>query len=215
MPEAGFFKKLLPPSITGDGKIQALAEAFERELKKIYELVETPAILSRIDELPEEVLDLLAWQFHVEGWELASSVEEKRNLIKRAIELHRYKGTKWAIKKVLEALHLSGEIKEWYEYGGKPYYFKVDLGVQDKEITTELRDKLINLINEYKNARSHLEEIVLGYQVLGSINFAIGQLAEAESYAEYVTDFEQVAEAVIPFAISSIAEAESVAVMEV
>ena len=157
MPENGFFKKLLPPSIADDFKIQAFAEAFEKQFEQIYSLTEIPCILPRIDELPEEVLDLLAWQFHVEGWELASTIEEKRNLIKSAIELHKYKGTKYAVKKVLEALNLTGEIKEWFEYGGKPYKFKVDLGIQNRKITPELRDKLIKLINEYKNERSWLE----------------------------------------------------------
>ena len=208
-------KELLPVSLREDKKIKALIESIEPYLEKALTDVRYTLILSRIDELPEPILDLLAWQFHIEGWELASSVEEKRNLIKSAIELHRHKGTRWAIKKVLEALNLSGDIKEWFEYGGEPYKFKVDLGIQDREITPELRDKLIQLINEYKNERSWLEEIILSYIATGSIQFAIGQIAEVEAYTECETNCDWLAEGSIPFALSCIAEVEATSVMEV
>ena len=207
-------KELLPLSIAKDEKIQAMADACDAELEKIDANAEIPAILSRIDELPEPVLDLLGWQFHVEGWELAQSIEEKRTLVKQAIELHKHKGTKWAIKKVLEILNLSGKIQEWFEYGGEPYKFKVDLGVQDREITPELRDKLIQLINKYKNERSWLEEIILAYLTSGYLQFATTQLAETESDADFQSEFEWLARATVPFAISAIGEAETTAFME-
>lgn len=41
--------------------------------------------------MPSSALEMLGWQFHIEGWELAQTDEEKRTLIKKAIELHRYK----------------------------------------------------------------------------------------------------------------------------
>ncbi len=157
MSNEGGLKKLLPISIAGDPKISAMAEACDKELSQVFQDINTVYIYSRIDELPEPVLDLLAWQFHVEGYELAKTIEEKRALVKSAIELHRFKGTQYALHKVLSALNLSGEIKEWFEYGGEPYRFKIDLGIQDREITTELRDKLLQLINEYKNEHSWLE----------------------------------------------------------
>ncbi len=208
-------KELLPPSIAQSENIKALAEASDSVFQKLFAEVINAIILPRINEITDEtLLDLLAWQFHIEGYELASSIEEKRNLIKSAIELHRYKGTKYAIKKVLESLNLEGKIEEWFQYNGEPYKFKVDLGIQDREITTELRDKLLQLINEYKNERSWLEEIILAYLSTGTINFAFGQTAEIEAFAECQTELEWTAEGSIPFAISAIAETEAIAIME-
>jgi P2-related tail formation protein len=109
---------------------------------------------------------------------------------------------------------LSGEIKEWFEYGGEPYKFKVDLGAQDREITPELRDKLIQLINTYKNERSWLEEIILAYLTSGYLQFATTQLAETESDADFQSEFEWLARATVPFAISTISEVEAIALME-
>ena len=211
-------KKLLPPSLAKDKTLNAVAESLDTQLQKVWEELVNVIIYPRIDEIDnEELLDLLGWQFHIEGWDLAKTVEEKRKLIKSAIELYRYKGTPYAIKKVLEALGLQGEVKEWFEYNGKPYHFKVDLGAQNREITPELRDKLLRLINEYKNERSWLEELILSYLSIGAFQFAIGQAPpEIETDADYQADLEWNAYGNVQFAIGyAPPEVEAHAPMEV
>ena len=87
--------------------------------------------------------------------------DERRKLLKRAIELHRYKGTPWAIRQVLETLALSGQISEWFQYGGQPYYFKINVDLSTRGIDEATFDALVALITEYKNVRSHLELLSL------------------------------------------------------
>ena len=183
-------QKLLNPILLKDPKYRAVEELLQKLFEELLEKTNAEVIYPRIDEIDnEELLDLLGWQFHIEGYDLAKTVEEKRRLIKNAIELHRYKGTPYAIKKVLEALGLQGEVKEWFEYNGKPYHFKVDLGVQNREITPELRNKLLRLINEYKNERSWLEELILSYLSTGVLQFALGQTPpETETDADFQKD---------------------------
>jgi len=150
-------KELIPPNLLTDQNIKALIEAIEPEFEKVKQQIINVLIYPRIDELSEEVLDLLAYQFHIEGYDLATDITEKRNLIKKSIQLHKYKGTKYAIEEVLKALNLEGQIKEWFEYGGQPYRLKVDTDISSHNFI-DLK-KLIELINEYKNVRSHLEEL--------------------------------------------------------
>jgi len=206
--------ELFPPNLREDKNIQAFAEILDKVFSSLTEEELQKLFIYAIDSQPEEVLDWLAWQFHVEGYDLAKTVEEKRNLVKNAIELHRYKGTRYAVEKALSTLNLGGKVKEWFEYGGKPYRFKVDLGIKNKEITPELHQKLLELINKYKNERSWLEEILLSYLATGSLPFALGQTAEIETFAECQTDLEWLASSSIPFATSTLAETEAVAVME-
>lgn len=94
-------KELLPPSIAADDGIQKLAQAQEGVWSFLFSEAVKPIILARIDQLPEETLDILAWQFHIEGYEFAKDLQEKRKLIKESIELHRLKGTLAGIKKAL------------------------------------------------------------------------------------------------------------------
>lgn len=148
-------KRLIPTSIR-DTSTEALNELIDR----LGTLDLTPLLIYIIDNVHASALPHLADQFHVaelEGWSFAQTDVEKRALIKRALELHRYKGTTWAIKKVFEVLSLEAEIQEWFQYDGNPYKFKVFLKsvIQDEDTYK----KLVDLINEYKNVRSWLDSI--------------------------------------------------------
>jgi len=187
-------QKLLNPVLFKNSKYRAVEGLLNKLFKELLDKTVAEVLYPRIDEIEnEELLDLLGRQFHIEGWELAKTVEEKRRLVKSAIELHRYKGTPYAIKKVLEALGLVGEVKEWFKYGGKPYRFKIDLSSVNQEITPELRDKLMELINEYKNERSWLEEIALSYLARGSVYWTAGNLGEQTALTEFQKEFIQIA----------------------
>jgi phage tail P2-like protein len=148
-------KELTPPSIR---ELQHLVDTFDVSFEELKKHIIKVLIYPRIDEIEDErLLDLLGWQFHIEGYEQAQTIQEKRNLIKHAIELHRYKGTPYAIKKVFKALGLDATLQEWFDYNGDPYKFKVLVKsiIQDEDTYR----KLIELINEYKNVRSWLDAI--------------------------------------------------------
>ena len=121
-------------------------------------------LISIIDNVPSDALPHLAEQYHItgnEGWIQALSDVEKRNLIKSSIKMHRYKGTKYAIEEIFKTLNIVGNVKEWFEYDGLPYYFKVVLEIFDRPITDETETNLRALIDEYKNERSWLESILM------------------------------------------------------
>ena len=73
--------------------------------------------------------------------------------------MHRYKGTKYALEEICKTLNIVGTVDEWFNYGGKPYYFKVILNILNRQITAETEKTLRALIDEYKNERSWLESI--------------------------------------------------------
>ena len=127
-----------------------------------------------IDNLPPDALPHLAEQYHItgnEGWLQCQSDSEKRALIKKAIELHRYKGTKYALIKVLNSLNINGEIQEWFEYNGEPYHFKISIFLQNCPYNEKVFDSLKKMIEEYKNVRSVLEEISIESQFDSPIGF--------------------------------------------
>ena len=71
-------------------------------------------LVSIIDNVPSDALPHLAEQYHVtgnEGWLQCRNDDEKRDLIKRAIEVHRYKGTKYALRKIFDMFGLINEYK--------------------------------------------------------------------------------------------------------
>ncbi|ERL56125.1 phage tail protein [Psychrobacter aquaticus] len=63
-------------------------------------------IIMLTDITPANALPFFADHFSLfaDGWGFAVTESEQRELIKEAIEIHRYKGTPWAIKRVLKLL---------------------------------------------------------------------------------------------------------------
>lgn len=149
----------LPPVLAGDERFQTLGKLAAR----ISDIDRSPVLVYLVDQVNASALPHLAEQLHLlgEGWQFARDDDERRKLLKRAVELHRYKGTPWAIQQVLETLALSGQISEWFQYGGQPYHFKINVDLSTRGIDEATFDALVALITEYKNVRSHLELLSL------------------------------------------------------
>ncbi|APK24769.1 MULTISPECIES: phage tail protein I [Escherichia] len=154
-------KLLPPPPLASDERFSILANI---AAERFAQLDLTALMVYLIDQVDASALPALAEQFHVqglEGWLFTTDEREKRELIKQAIELHKYKGTIWAVRRVLEILSLPGTISEWFEYGGRAYFFKVDIALVDKGLDENLFNDLVELIHEYKNTRSKLEALIV------------------------------------------------------
>lgn len=188
-------RRLIP-----DGIRDASTEALNELIDRLGTIDLTPLLIYLIDNVTATALPHLAEQFHVtglEGWELAETEEEKRSLIKRAIELHRYKGTPWAVKEAIKAVgYYNAEIIErlpYVKYDGQHYYsgtedygggarwamFRVliDIG-EKKRLTHSDIEKLIWLINEYKNVRSHLKDVSFRSTLTDSISLSERQITK-------------------------------------
>lgn len=183
---------LLPQSLKHDDFIVAAAEAFEIEIQALYEEFLLYSLLSRVDNLPEVLVDFLAYEKHVDFYE-DLTLQEKRNVVQEALEIHRKKGTKYALLRIFDLLNLRGKITEWFEYDGEAYHFKIDiLEVSEKGISDELLLLLDRLVNTYKNNRSWLEVLTV---YLTSINKNI-EVGCALQNGEEIT--------VYPYAITNI-----------
>lgn len=162
---------ILPPNLLRDEQIKAAAQALDAELQKITEATKEALLLPRLDELPEAVIDLLAWQWHVDFYEPSMSLETKRQLVRESIAWHRLKGTKAAVEKMVQAVFRGGVVTEWFEYGGEPYHFRVDI-LSAPQITAENTARLLNVINASKNIRSWLDEITYRRDLQDSLHYA-------------------------------------------
>lgn len=108
---------ILPPVILKDEKMKAAAQALDLHLKKLSADARLVLHLPRLDELPNEVLDELAWQYHCDFYEPAEmDLETKRALIRESLHQHRVKGTKYAVEKLLNTITRGAKVQEWYEY---------------------------------------------------------------------------------------------------
>ena len=159
------------------------SKVFDELFSRFQNLDTDASLVYLIDKVDESALVHLAEQFHImgnEGWLQTKTEAEKRELIKKAIELHRYKGTKYALVKVLSSLNINGEIQEWFEYEGEPYHFKLNIFLQNYAYNQKVFESLKKMIDEYKNVRSVLEEISIESQFDSPLNWLTYMNAENE-----------------------------------
>jgi phage tail P2-like protein len=156
---------IIPSSIADDPQVNSMIPGLDPELQSVSRDIREALIYSRIDELPEEIIDLLAWQWHVDFYDLARTLEMKRETVKGSIAWHRKKGTVWAIKKALGMLGIEAEITEWWKIPGAiPYTFEVEAELTDKYWSifpnTQDATKVIRAaIMESKSTRSWLANL--------------------------------------------------------
>lgn len=114
-----------------------------------------------IDNVTESALPHLAEQFSAtgyDGWALAQGETDRRELITRAIELHRRKGTPWAVKTALKTAGINARLIEWFMQTppGPPHTCIAEIGIADRGLTTDLMRLIDGLIHEYKPVRVHM-----------------------------------------------------------
>lgn len=152
---------LLPASFLEDETIAAVCGAVSPELLATVEAGQRLSLFSRISELTEDELDHLAYYFDVPQsvWSLAGSVAIKQSVIRSAFSIQRCRGTKKALEGIIESLGWSCTIREWFEYGGDPYHFKIQvLNLGGRSLLPADYEILALMIEEYKNERSVVDE---------------------------------------------------------
>lgn len=134
-----------------------------------------------IDTVSASALPVLARQFDIEGFRgygMATTDQQRREIIKQAIELKRYMGTVWAIKQAMinvgyagatlvEGIDTGDPATDWARFSIESIIGDT-VGVEGPSQT-----ELAKLIREYKPARSFLEGIsyVLAIEdTIGTLN---------------------------------------------
>ncbi len=149
----------LPEALRQDEQMQALAAGIAEVLAARPAEIDRLLIYPRIDELPEALLDRLAYDFKVDWWDAEYSLAAKRQTLKDNWQVHRRLGTKAAVEQAIAAIYPETQVLEWFEYGGEPYHFKLEINLTFGWDTPDKRQRVLDRVEYYKNLRSHLDTI--------------------------------------------------------
>jgi phage tail P2-like protein len=145
----------LPESINKD-PVPDLARVVDMALSDINP--DLLLIYPAIDDLPEALIDHLAEQMHVDEYDDNSDLSVKRQQVKESFLLHKFKGTKYAVQKAVSTVYQSAKVEEWPAYSGDPYHFRIS-GITAPIEDGAVVNKLVRIVNAYKNTRSWLDYI--------------------------------------------------------
>lgn len=163
-------QSIVPSSIGRDEQVKALCQAIDVKLQRVAAETELVLLLPRLNALPEEIIDELAWQYHVDFYDYSASLEKKRSLVRQAIAWHKRKGTPAAVEEVCTAVFKTAKVFENWEYGGEPYHFQVRL-IEEAVPDEKVIDNLQRAIQQTKNTRSWLDGLSFYRGLFGTLYF--------------------------------------------
>ena len=150
----------LPPDVAKEPWVQILDAVFRERRKKELEAAERLKIYTDIDRADEAVLDILAVQFRVDWYDTSYPIETKRRIIKTALEVRRYCGTEWAVQKALSSIYPNVKISEWYDYGGRPGYWRMNVDITDDGVIYYTPEEIEKRLGYARRCTAHLEHII-------------------------------------------------------
>lgn len=104
---------ILPESLKIDSQFVGIAKALDPILQKLARDTRNVIHLPRLDELEGTILDVLAEQFHCDFYDsLTLDDDQKRNLIRNSIALHRLKGTVFAVEYIINQFFQHSQVEE-------------------------------------------------------------------------------------------------------
>lgn len=146
---------LLPPSSTAWMRSAEGAAARLSAITVALRTLWTPTTC------PVDLLPYLAWALSVERWDKDWPVERKIAAIQQSYWLHRRKGTRAAVRRVIEGMGFSATFAEWFDVGDEPGTFRLEVDVNEVGLTPKTLDELNRLIGDAKPVSRHLAQMTI------------------------------------------------------
>lgn len=144
-------------------EVQALAYALALEKKRIMDEADKTRTLAMIEDLPDEILDVLAVELRSPYYTEDMTIEQKKDVITNSLVWYYRAGTPAAVSEMAAAVFGSGQVVEWFDFD--PNDGEIIPGEFDIETGAEIQDPqqfmpvIQRIINRVKNTRSHLRSV--------------------------------------------------------
>lgn len=145
---------ILPPNAT------ELQRDIDTAIQRRFSLLDTNVLrwLTNPDKCPTAIIPWLAWAMSVDVWHADWNDNTQRTVIRESVQVHKIKGTLGSLKRALAAFVFADiVIEEWFQYGGKPYNFRVYAIFREDGLSITESELILSTIMQTKNLRSHLE----------------------------------------------------------
>ena len=120
-------------------------------------------IYTAIDTVAEEVLDALAVNWKIDWYDTGYDIEQKRRIVKTALNIRRTMGTAGAARTQADAIYPGTKLEEWFEYGGTHGKFRLRVNITTVEERQKFAAMTIAEIERRlaaaKRFSAHLEEV--------------------------------------------------------
>lgn len=152
----GQIADILPRNLMKDPAAQAFSLAIREGTRLLHRYTQLCYVYCSIDTAPHKVLDLLARELRTQYYSDGLDIETKRSLVRNTLIWYMTAGTPAAVEELVAVVFGEGEVSEWFEYDGEPYWFKIKTNAL---LTEDMTTYFSKMIRRVKNTRSHIEAI--------------------------------------------------------
>jgi phage tail P2-like protein len=153
----------LPSSIASDPEIIALSRAIDPELRDVATESIAAAILPRLADVPERVLDEVAWGMRLNELQIwdSATISGKQTLLANIFAIRKKSGTVFAVRRVFDLLSVVGVVVEWFEEGAQPHTYRLRIFVDQVGITLAQLTQATELVQRFARRSQKLREFAV------------------------------------------------------
>ena len=151
--------KLLPAWMQADGSDKGIATGCDIISRDAYARLKLLSRWDKIDQLSDAELDEMAWELNIQWYDSTAPIAAKRAVIRNSDRVYAKLGTPYAVEQIVADYFGTGEVREWYQYGGQPHHFKV-LSDNPSLVNSNL-DLFLKLLRTVKRRSSWLDAILI------------------------------------------------------
>ena len=152
--------QFLPSWMKDDKYDVTMAVQIDDAEREVYNASRLLSVWDKIDELPENAIDQLAYELDIDWYDSGAPLDVKRRLVKQSDFVHSKLGTVAAVESVISAYFGDGRLMEWSEYGGEPHHFKV-FTTNASELNENLT-RFLSMLRKIKRHSSKLDSVMIG-----------------------------------------------------
>ncbi len=154
---------LLPAAMKESDDVQAISYAIRKATEKLITFAKRTSLYGDLDQVPEDVLDLIAIELQTQYYATDLDINTKRDLVRNTMSWYAIAGTPSAVEELVRSVFGVGEVVEWFDFD--PGVGEVIPGQFDIEsnatMTPQMAEDFLKIIRKVKNASSHLRRVTV------------------------------------------------------
>lgn len=177
----GQITQVMPANQKNLPEVQAISYAVNKATQRIMDKVSQSMVYAGIDQLPEQLLDVLAIELQSLYYEPDLSIEVKRGIIKNTLYLYSQAGTPAAVEELVKIVFGKGSVVEWFDFNEPPYTPGTFDIVTNAQMTEEMATYFVSIIQRAKNVRSHIRRVLIDRDITMDERVAVGVHTQREN----------------------------------
>lgn len=154
-------------------------QAFSRAAAKVramcYDAMASVLFWGDINNAAPDLLDVMAAELDSVFYSSDMTTEQKRAIVAATFEYNSKIGTASNMTALLTAAFGTGEVEEWFEYGGAPYHFRLAVLSSPKSAISPTGYKLLeNRLDAIKPKRAKLDGVIFKRMMQNNVYVGIG-----------------------------------------